>query len=146
VSYRDTSSVSEHPRLTQSSGISRTGDEIEVRVSAVDHIPFLRNEKEAFVRLEGAVFGDVPVRIELSIQVPDAFNSAGVIVDAIRVAQWALSRGNGGVIHEAAAAFCKRPPTQAPDQLAYQTLNTLLSANPAPQPMTTKSGHTKPGV
>lgn len=70
----------------------------------------MRNEKEAFVRLEGAVFGDVPVRIELSIQVPDAFNSAGVIVDAIRVAKWALSRGNGGVIHEAAAAFCKRPP------------------------------------
>lgn len=101
-------------------------DDLEVRVSAVDHIPFLGNQKEAYIRLEGKVFANQPVRIDITLQVPDAYNSAGILVDAVRVAKCMLVRGRGGVIQEAAAVFCKKPPIQRAEQRAYQDLEKLL--------------------
>ncbi len=104
-------------------------DEVEIRVSAVDHVPFLGNQKEAFIRLEGFVFADQPVKIEIMLQAPDAYNSAGILVDAVRVAKCMLVRGYGGVIKEAAAVYCKKPPIQQSEQIAYQSLERLLKGS-----------------
>lgn len=99
-----------------------TDDPPEVRVSAVDYIPFLGNTKEAYCRLEGRVFGERPVLIHVMMQVQDAYNSAGVLVDAIRVAKAARDRGLKGVVHSASAFFCKRPPGQMSDIEARKAL------------------------
>lgn len=101
-------------------------DDVDIRVSAVDYVPFLGNQKEAYIRLEGMVFADQPVRIDIMLQAPDAYNSAGILVDAVRVAKCMLVRGYGGVINEAAAVFCKKPPIQQAEMSAYQDLERLL--------------------
>ena len=100
--------------------------DIEVRVSAVDHIPFLANQKEACIRLEGLIFGNQPVNITVGMQVQDAYNSAGVLVDAVRVATWARRHNEGGVIKLASAAFCKSPPEQMLEEVAHQSLDAYL--------------------
>ncbi|MCJ9430744.1 inositol-3-phosphate synthase [Kordiimonas marina] len=102
-------------------------DTIEAHVSAVDYIPFLKNQKEAYTRIEGRIFGGKSVRLDLMIQVQDAYNSAGILVDALRVAMVGKQRSVGGVIHSAASLFNKRPPKQLPDTLANERLQKFLN-------------------
>ena len=102
-------------------------DTVEAQVSAVDYIPFLKNQKEAYTRIEGRIFGGKSVRLDLMIQVQDAYNSAGILVDALRVAMVGKERGVGGVIHSAASLFNKRPPQQLPDTVANENLEKFLN-------------------
>ncbi|GAB4328101.1 MAG: inositol-3-phosphate synthase [Promethearchaeota archaeon] len=97
-------------------------DDVEVQISAVDYIPFLANQKEAYFRLEGRIFGGVPVRIDVTMQVIDGYNSAGIIVDGVRVLKIALDGGVGGVLHPACSFFNKRPPEQLDDVVARERL------------------------
>jgi len=97
-------------------------DTVECQISAVDYIPFLKNTKEAYTRIEGRIFGGVPVRIDITMQVIDGYNSAGILTDAIRIAKIAMDRNFGGVVHPACSFFNKKPPQQEEDYIARKKL------------------------
>ena len=88
----------------------------DVHIGPSDHVPWLEDRKWAYIRLEGRNFGDVPLNIELKLEVWDSPNSAGVIIDALRCARIALDRGIGGPLLGPSAYFMKSPPTQYRDE------------------------------
>jgi myo-inositol-1-phosphate synthase len=95
---------------------------VDCQISAVDYIPFLKNQKEAYTRIEGRIFGGLPMRIDITMQVQDGYNSAGIITDMIRVAKIGKDRKIGGVLHSAASFFNKKPPKQLDDDTAKKQL------------------------
>ncbi|MFW9877676.1 MAG: inositol-3-phosphate synthase [Candidatus Thorarchaeota archaeon] len=97
-------------------------DEVQCQISAVDYIPFLKNQKEAYMRLEGRIFGGAPVRIDVTMFVEDGNNSAGIIADCIRISKIAKDRNIGGVLHSACSFFTKNPPEQLDDYIAKKRL------------------------
>ncbi len=92
----------------------------DVHVGPSDHVDWLEDRKWAYIRLEGRNFGDVPLSIELKIEVWDSPNSAGVVIDAVRCAKLALDRGIGGPLFGPSAYFMKSPPVQYHDDVARQ--------------------------
>ncbi len=92
----------------------------DVHIGPSDHVAWLDDRKWAYIRLEGRNFGDVPLNIELKLEVWDSPNSAGVIIDAVRCAKLAQDRGIGGPILGASAYFMKSPPVQYHDDVAFQ--------------------------
>ena len=90
-----------------------------VHIGPSDHVPRHEDRKWAYIRLEGRNFGDVPLNIELKLEVWDSPNSAGVIIDAVRCAKVALDRGIGGPILGPSAYFMKSPPVQFHDDVAH---------------------------
>lgn len=99
----------------------------DVHIGPSDHVPWLTDRKWAYIRLEGTSFGDVPLNVELKLEVWDSPNSAGVVVDAVRCAKIALDRGLSGPIEEPSAYFMKSPPTQFTDEEAHQRLEAWIA-------------------
>ncbi|MFX1502413.1 MAG: inositol-3-phosphate synthase [Promethearchaeota archaeon] len=97
-------------------------DTVECQISAVDYIPFLKNQKEAYMRLEGRIFGGAPVRVDITMFVEDGNNSAGIIADCIRISKIARDRKIGGVLQSASSFFMKHPPQQLEDYIAKKFL------------------------
>jgi len=97
-------------------------DTVDCQISAVDYIPFLKNQKEAYMRLEGRIFGGAPVRIDITMFVEDGNNSAGIIADCIRISKIAKDRKIGGVLSSACSFFSKNPPEQLEDFIAKENL------------------------
>jgi myo-inositol-1-phosphate synthase len=89
-----------------------------VHIGPSDHVPWLDDRKWAYIRLEGRNFGDVPLNVELKLEVWDSPNSAGVIIDAVRCAKVAIDRGIGGPLLGPSAYFMKSPPVQYRDEEA----------------------------
>jgi myo-inositol-1-phosphate synthase len=104
-------------------------DSVNCQISAVDYIPFLKNQKEAYMRLEGRVFGGAPVRVDITMFVEDGNNSAGIIADCIRVSKIAKDRNIGGVLQSACSFFAKHPPEQLEDYIAKKRLIEFLENN-----------------
>lgn len=98
----------------------------DVHIGPSDHVPWLEDRKFAFVRLEGRGFGDVPMSLEYKLEVWDSPNSAGTMIDAIRIAKVAKDRGLSGVVESASAYFMKSPPVQKPDDEARAELEEFL--------------------
>jgi myo-inositol-1-phosphate synthase len=92
----------------------------DVHIGPSDHVEWLEDRKWAYIRLEGRNFGDVPLNVELKLEVWDSPNSAGVIIDAVRCAKVALDRGQGGPVLGPSAYFMKSPPVQYTDEVARQ--------------------------
>jgi myo-inositol-1-phosphate synthase len=92
----------------------------DVHIGPSDHVAWLDDRKWAYIRLEGRNFGDVPLNVELKLEVWDSPNSAGVIIDAVRCAKLALDRGVGGPLLGPSAYFMKSPPVQYHDDDAHQ--------------------------
>lgn len=92
----------------------------DVHIGPSDHVSWLEDRKWAYIRLEGRNFGDVPLNVELKLEVWDSPNSAGVIIDAIRCAKVALDRGIGGPLLGPSAYFMKSPPVQYHDDVAHR--------------------------
>jgi myo-inositol-1-phosphate synthase len=92
----------------------------DVHIGPSDHVPWLDDRKWAYIRLEGRNFGDVPLNVELKLEVWDSPNSAGVIIDALRCAKLAKDRGIGGPLLGPSAYFMKSPPVQFHDDQAYR--------------------------
>ena len=88
----------------------------DVHIGPSDHVAWLEDRKWAYIRLEGRNFGDVPLNIELKLEVWDSPNSAGVIIDALRCAKVAKDRGIGGPLLGPSAYFMKSPPVQYRDE------------------------------
>jgi myo-inositol-1-phosphate synthase len=95
-------------------------DARDVHIGPSDHVPWLDDRKWAYIRMEGRNFGDVPLNIELKLEVWDSPNSAGVIIDAVRCAKLAQDRGLGGPVEAASAYFMKSPAVQYRDDVAFQ--------------------------
>ena len=89
-------------------------DADDVHIGPSDHVPWLEDRKWAYIRLEGRNFGDVPLNVELKLEVWDSPNSAGVIIDAVRCAKLAMDRGIGGPLLGPSAYFMKSPPGAVP--------------------------------
>jgi myo-inositol-1-phosphate synthase len=92
----------------------------DVHIGPSDHVPWLDDRKWAYIRLEGRNFGDVPLNIELKLEVWDSPNSAGVIIDALRCVKLAQDRGVGGPLLGPSAYFMKSPPVQFHDDDAHR--------------------------
>ncbi|MBW1989344.1 MAG: inositol-3-phosphate synthase [Deltaproteobacteria bacterium] len=90
-----------------------------IHIGPSDHVPWQKDNKVCFIRMEGKLFGDVPMDLELRLSVEDSPNSAGVAIDMIRCAKLALQRGLGGPLEAPSAYFCKHPPKQYSDDEAY---------------------------
>jgi myo-inositol-1-phosphate synthase len=93
-----------------------------VHIGPSDHVPWLNDRKWAYIRMEGRNFGDVPLNIELKLEVWDSPNSAGVIIDAVRCCKLALDRGIGGPLLGPSAYFMKSPPVQYHDDEAHRMI------------------------
>src|SRR5579863_1199288 len=98
-----------------------------VHIGPSDHVPWLEDRKWAYIRLEGRNFGDVPLNLELKIEVWDSPNSAGVVIDAVRCAKMALDRGAGGPLLGPSAYFMKSPPVQHHDDEAYRLVEAFAA-------------------
>jgi myo-inositol-1-phosphate synthase len=91
-----------------------------VHVGPSDYVPWLTDRKWCHIRMEGRAFGDVPLQLELKLEVWDSPNSAGVMIDAVRCAKLALDRGVGGPLIAPSSYFMKTPPQQFTDDEARQ--------------------------
>jgi len=100
-----------------------------VYIGPSDYVPWLTDRKWAHIRLEGRTFGDVPLNLELKLEVWDSPNSAGVVIDAVRCAKLALDRKISGALLPPSAYFMKSPPVQYSDDEARQRLEAFI-ANP----------------
>jgi myo-inositol-1-phosphate synthase len=98
----------------------------DVHIGPSDHVPWLDDRKWALIRLEGRNFGDVPLTVELKLEVHDSPNSAGVIIDAVRCAKLAQDRGIGGPVTPACQYFMKSPPVQVHDEEARDALEQFI--------------------
>ena len=103
----------------------RLADE-NIHVGPSDYVPWLNDNKLCFLRLEGALFGAVPMNIEVRLSVEDSPNSAGVVIDAIRCCKLALDRKEGGALIGPSAFFCKHPPVQFTDDEAQRMVETFI--------------------
>ena len=101
------------------------GDNIHVGPS--DYVPWQNDNKVAFVRMEGKLFGDVAMNLEMRLSVEDSPNSAGVAIDMIRCAKLALNRGQGGILEGPSAYFCKHPLAQFTDDEAFKMVEEFIS-------------------
>jgi myo-inositol-1-phosphate synthase len=99
----------------------------DVHIGPSDHVAWLEDRKWAYIRLEGRNFGDVPLNVELKLEVWDSPNSAGVIIDALRCAKVALDRGIGGPLLGPSAYFMKSPPVQYTDAEAHEMVENFAA-------------------
>ena len=101
----------------------------DVHIGPSDHVAWLDDRKWAYIRLEGRNFGDVPLNVELKLEVWDSPNSAGVIIDALRCAKIALDRGIGGPLLGPSAYFMKSPPVQYHDDVAHRMVEEFAAGS-----------------
>jgi myo-inositol-1-phosphate synthase len=101
-------------------------DKEDIHIGPSDHVPWLQDRKWAMIRLEGRNFGDVPLTIEMKLEVWDSPNSAGVIIDALRCAKVAKDRGVGGPLIGPSAYFMKSPPVQFSDDMAREMVEEFI--------------------
>ncbi|MGH2629325.1 MAG: inositol-3-phosphate synthase [Actinomycetota bacterium] len=104
-------------------------DKDSIHIGPSDHVPWLEDRKWAMIRLEGRNFGDVPLNIELKLEVWDSPNSAGVIIDAVRCAKIAKDRGMGGPIIGPSAYFMKSPPVQFTDEMGREMVEQFIAGS-----------------
>ena len=104
-------------------------DKHDIHIGPSDHVPWLEDRKWAMIRLEGRNFGDVPLNIEMKLEVWDSPNSAGVIIDAVRTAKIAKDRGIGGPLIGPSAYFMKSPPVQFSDEMAHEMVEEFILGN-----------------
>ena len=98
----------------------------DIHIGPSDYVPWLKDKKLAFIRLEGRKFGDIPINVELRLDVEDSPNSAGVMVDAIRCAKLGLDRGVGGPLTSPSSYFMKSPPIQYTDAVAREMVEEFI--------------------
>ncbi len=98
-----------------------------IHIGPSDYVPWQNDNKICFIRMEGKLFGDVPMNLELRLSVEDSPNSAGVVIDAIRCCKLALERGERGVLYAPASYFCKHPPRQYTDDKAFRMTEEFIA-------------------
>jgi len=120
--------------------------EDNVHIGPSDYVAWLTDRKWAFIRLEGRTFGDVPLNVEMKLEVWDSPNSAGVVIDAVRMVKLALDRGMSGTLEGPSAYLMKSPPVQHHDDIAREMTEAFIheagSSSPqAPETLEPTNGH-----
>ncbi len=100
--------------------------ERDIHVGPSDYVPWQKDQKICFIRMEGKLFGDIPMNLELRLSVEDSPNSAGVAIDAIRCCKLALNARRGGVLNAPSSYFCKHPPCQCNDEEAHRKVEEFI--------------------
>jgi len=109
-----------------------------IHVGPSDYVPWQNDNKICFIRMEGRLFGDVPMNLELRLSVEDSPNSAGVAIDMIRCAKVAMDRKIAGPVAAPSSFFCKHPPIQYTDEVAYQLTESFIQGDKVEVMSTTK--------
>src|SRR5947199_6097468 len=107
-----------------------------VHVGPSDYVPWLTDRKWAYIRLEGSSFGDVPLNVELKLEVWDSPNSAGIVIDAVRLTKLALNHGIAGSLVEPSSYLMKSPPQQIEDAEAHELTEQFIERNRRQTPVT----------
>jgi myo-inositol-1-phosphate synthase len=102
-------------------------DKRDIHIGPSDYVPWQNDQKVCFIRMEGKLFGDVPMNLDLRLSVEDSPNSAGVAIDSIRCCKLALERKKGGLLIAPSAYFCKHPPKQFTDDEAFAMVNEFIA-------------------
>ena len=110
----------------QSVAAKRLDDE-NIHIGPSDYVAWQKDNKVCFIRMEGKLFGDVPMNLELRLSVEDSPNSAGIVIDAIRCSKLALDRSEGGILYGPSAYFMKHPPRQYTDDEAYRMTEAFIN-------------------
>src|SRR6058998_1367753 len=100
-----------------------------VHVGPSDHVPWLTDRKWAYIRMEGTTFGNVPLNLELKLEVWDSPNSAGIVIDAVRLAKLALNGGQAGALEAPSSYLMKSPPKQIRDDDARERTERFIKDN-----------------
>lgn len=98
-----------------------------LHVGPSDYVPWLNDNKVCFIRMEGRLFGDIPMNLEMRLSVEDSPNSAGAAIDCIRLCKLAAERDIGGVLEAPSAYYCKHPPVQYTDDVAFSLVEEFIS-------------------
>jgi myo-inositol-1-phosphate synthase len=104
-------------------------DPRNIHVGPSDYVPWLTDRKWCYIRMEGTTFGDVPLNMEVKVEVWDSPNSAGVVIDAVRCAKLALDRGMGGALYAPSSYFMKSPPEQYTDDVARNKVEDFIAGS-----------------
>jgi myo-inositol-1-phosphate synthase len=99
----------------------------DVYIGPSDYVPWLTDRKWAHIRVEGQAFGDVPLNLELKLEVWDSPNSAGIVIDAVRCCKLALNHGVGGALEGPSSYLMKSPPVQVPDPVAREDTERFIA-------------------
>jgi myo-inositol-1-phosphate synthase len=102
-------------------------DDENIHIGPSDYVAWQKDNKVCFIRMEGKLFGDVPMNLELRLSVEDSPNSAGIVIDAIRCGKLALDRSEGGILYGPSAYFMKHPPRQYTDDEAYRMTEAFIN-------------------
>ncbi len=104
-----------------------------VHVGPSDYVPWLTDRKWAYIRMEGKAFGDVPLNLELKLEVWDSPNSAGIVIDAVRLAKLALNNGVAGALEAPSSYLMKSPPKQIRDDEARENTERFIAQHARPK-------------
>jgi myo-inositol-1-phosphate synthase len=118
-------------------------DPDDIHVGPSDYVPWLLDRKFCYIKMEGQTFGDVPLNLELKMEVWDSPNSAGVVIDAIRCCKLGLDRGLKGTLVGPAAYFMKSPPIQYTDDEAHKMVQEFIKVDQAEKPVEKKAAPRK---
>jgi len=103
----------------QSQLLEKRLEKENIHIGPSDWVAWQKDNKIGFIRMEGKLFGDIPMNLELRLSVEDSPNSGGVVIDAIRCCKLALERGKGGILYSPSSYFMKHPPRQYTDDKAF---------------------------
>jgi myo-inositol-1-phosphate synthase len=123
--------ISKTNAVTSVAGVDLPADDVHVGPS--DYVPWLTDRKWAHIRLEGKAFGEVPLNVELKLEVWDSPNSAGVIIDAARLIKLALNNGISGQLDGPSSYLMKSPQNQRPDDEARRDTEEFIAKNKGKQ-------------
>jgi myo-inositol-1-phosphate synthase len=124
--------------VTSVAGLELAADDVHVGPS--DYVPWLTDRKWAHIRLEGEAFGGVPLTAELKLEVWDSPNSAGIVIDAVRLAKLALNNGVGGQLDGPSSYLMKSPHTQRPDDEARDATEKFIAKHHSGKALTAPKG------
>jgi myo-inositol-1-phosphate synthase len=123
---RLTSKKTSKTEAVQSVMGTRLADD-NIHIGPSDYVPWQIDNLICFIRVEGKLYADVPMELDINLSVEESPNSAGVAIDAIRCCKLALDRGKGGALHSASAYFAKHPAVQMTDDEAYQSVEDFIA-------------------
>jgi len=106
-------------------------DDQNIHIGPSDYVPWQKDNKVAFIRMEGRMFGDVPMNLEMRLSVEDSPNSAGVVIDAVRCCKLALDRNLAGIVEGPSTFFMKHPPKQYGDEIAWRMTEAFITGDQA---------------
>ena len=119
--------ISKTNAVTSQLGVPLPAESVHVGPS--DYVPWLTDRKWCHIRIEGTTFGNVPLNLELKLEVWDSPNSAGVVIDAVRCVKLALDRGIGGQLEAPSSYLMKTPPVQFTDTQAHEMMESFIAGH-----------------